>query len=223
MTDAVGSILPLAIAVTISPVPIIAAILLLFTDRRVPNATAFVAGFTIGVAGVLGGLVAVAGTQDLSGGSGASTTSSVIRLALGVLLLLGAVRRFRGRPGPGETAPTPKWMDGISSFRPGKSLVVGLVVGAANPKNIAMAIGASVAIAGAGMSGGADVASVVVYTMVAILGVAAPLVVTLVMGRRASGILDGWKSWLAQNNAAVMSVLFLVFGMVLISQGIQGL
>ena len=49
------------------------------------------------------------------------------------------------------------------------------------------------------------------------------LFVAAVMGDRAQGILDGWKHWSGQNNAAVMSVLFLVFSVVLISQGIQGL
>jgi threonine/homoserine/homoserine lactone efflux protein len=221
VSDVLGSILPLAIAVAISPVPIIAEILLLFTDRRVANAGAFVVGFTVGVAGVLGMLVVLAGTQDLSSGTDASTASAIIGMVLGALLIVGAVRQFRGRPGPGKTAPTPKWMDGISAFQPGRSLAAGLVVGAVNPKNIAMAIGTSRVIAGAGLSAGEDVVVVVVYTLVAILGVAAPLVVMLVMGDRAQGILDGWKSWLGQNNAAVMSVLFLVFGIVLIGQGLQ--
>ena len=223
MNDVLGSIVLLALAVTISPVPIIAEILLLFTARRIPNAGAFVVGFTVGLTAVLGALVAVADTQDLSTGTSASTASSVLRLGLGALLVVGAVRQFRGRPAPGEAAPTPKWMDGIDSFQPGRSLGVGLVVGAVNPKNIAMAIGASVAIGAASLSGAQVGFTIALYVAVAILGVAAPLIVAVVMGDRAQGILDGWKAWLGQNNAAVMSVLFLVFGVVLISQGIQGL
>jgi len=49
----IGSILPLAIAVTISPIPIIAEILLLFTKKPVANAASYLAGFIVGVAGVL--------------------------------------------------------------------------------------------------------------------------------------------------------------------------
>jgi hypothetical protein len=39
-------------------------------------------------------------------------------------------------------------------------------------------------------------------------------------GDRATATLDGWKSWLSANNAAVMAVLFFVFGVVLLSQGL---
>ena len=34
-------------------------------------------------------------------------------------------------------------------------------------------------------------------------------------------VLDGWKTWLSAHNAAVMAVLFLVFGVVLFSQGLM--
>jgi hypothetical protein len=35
--------------------------------------------------------------------------------------------------------------------------------------------------------------------------------------------LDSWKAWLGQNNAVVMSVLFLIFAVVLIGKGIAGI
>ena len=37
------------------------------------------------------------------------------------------------------------------------------------------------------------------------------------------GVLEGWKGWLSAHNDAVMAALFLVFGVVLISQGLQSL
>ena len=223
MNQVLRDLLPLAIAVTISPVPIIAEILLLFTTKPVATAGAYAAGFVVGVGGVLWILVAAAGTQDLSSDSDGSTAGAIVRLALGGLLIVGAVRQFRGRPAEGETAAMPKWMDGISSFQPGRSGMVGLLVGALNPKNIAMALGASLAVAGASLSGGDQAIVMVVYTLIAALGVLAPLVVVVVMGERSEAVLNGWRTWLAQNNAAVMSVLFLIFGVVLIGQGISGL
>ena len=137
-------------------------------------------------------LAAIAGTLNLSAGSGPSTGASILQLALGALLLVAALRQFRGRPKPGEQASMPKWMNGIAGFAPGKSLIVGVGIGALNPKNI-------------------------------IVGVAAPLVVTLAMGEKAQTILDSWKAWLGQNNAVVMSVLFLIFAVVLIGKGIAGI
>ena len=223
MKGVIGSILPLAIAVTISPIPIIAEILLLFTKKPVANAASYLAGFILGVAGVLAILVAIAGTLNLSAGSGPSKGTSILQLALGALLLAAALRQFRGRPKPGQEAAMPKWMNGIAGFTPGKSLLVGAGIGALNPKNIIVGVAAAVAIASASLPAGQDVGASAVYVLVAVLGVAAPLVVTLAMGEKSQPILDKWKAWLGQNNAAVMSVLFLVFAVVLIGKGIAGI
>jgi hypothetical protein len=64
------------------------------------------------------------------------------------------------------------------------------------------------------------VVAIVVYVVIAVLGVAAPLVVTVALGDKAHGILEAWKAWLGQNNATVLAVLFLVFAVVLIGKGI---
>ena len=85
----------------------------------------------------------------------------------------------------------PKWMDGIAGFAPGKSLAVGVAVGALNPKNIAVGLAAALSIASAELSTGrqlgclADYAFVAFVAFVAVLGVATPMVVTLVLGDRA--------------------------------------
>ena len=52
------------------------------------------------------------------------------------------------------------------------------------------------------------------------VGVLAPLVVYLFAGEGAARTLDSWKTWAATHNAAVMAVLFLVFGFKLVGDGI---
>ena len=39
-------------------------------------------------------------------------------------------------------------------------------------------------------------------------------------GERAARTLDGWKSWAGAHNAVIMAVLFLIFGLKLIGDGI---
>jgi hypothetical protein len=222
MNGVIGSILPLAIAVTISPLPIIAEVLLLFTRQPVRNAGAYLAGFLGGVAVVLGVLVVAANALDLASSEPSSGTA-VVQLLLGLLLLAAAYRQFRSRPADGEEPPQPGWMQGIERFTPGRALGVGAVIGAANPKNVVVGIAAATTITSAGLSTGQATLAILFYVVVAGAGVAAPLVVMVVYGERAGAILDGWKTWLGRNNAAVMSVLFLVFAVVLIGRGIAGL
>jgi hypothetical protein len=50
--------------------------------------------------------------------------------------------------------------------------------------------------------------------------VLAPLVLSLAAGERAARTLERWRSWAATHNAAIMAVLFLVFGFKLVGDGI---
>jgi cytochrome c biogenesis protein CcdA len=218
----IGEILPLALVVTVSPINIIAGILLLFSKRPLTNAAAYLVGFTVGVAGLLAALIAIAGALDLHGHSNRASGGGGLVLVLGVVLLVMGFRRFRKRPRHGETSPRPKWMAGIEDFSPGKSLGTGVVVGVANPKNLVVAVAAAVTVATAGLSAGQQVVVGVVYVVVAILGVAAPLVVAVSLGQRSHDVLESWKTWLDQNNATVMALLFVIFGVVLIGKGIGG-
>jgi hypothetical protein len=222
MRSVIGDILPFAVVVTVSPVNIIAAILLLFSKRAVINATSYLVGFVVGVAALLGGITAVAGAINLSAGSDRSRGASALLLVVGAYLVVVAARKFRHRPGPDQDAVLPRWMDGIEGFAPGKSLVVGLAVGVLNPKNIAVGLAAAVAIASAGLPVGQQIGVIAIYVVIASLGVAAPLVTVLVLGQRSKGVLDGWKAWLARNNATMLAVIFLLFGVILIGKGIGG-
>jgi hypothetical protein len=53
MAEAIGQVLPFAIGVAISPLPIIAVILVLFSERARTNALAFVTGWIVGVTAVV--------------------------------------------------------------------------------------------------------------------------------------------------------------------------
>ena len=218
MRQVIGDVLPFAVIVMVSPVNIVAAILLLFAKRPLLHASCYLGGFFVGLTTVVAGLTAVAGAINLDPGSGRSRGAAVLLLVLGVWLVIHAVRTFRGRPGPEDEASLPRWMDGIAGFSPGRSLTVGVAVGAGNPKNIAVALGAAVTVASAGLGAGQQVLVLAVYVVLGSLGVAAPIVATLVMGERAGGVLDGWKAWLTRNNAAMMAIIYLFLGVVLIGK-----
>jgi hypothetical protein len=73
------------------------------------------------VAGIVVVTVAVLLLVGQAGNTSAgkpSTTSSVLKLVFGLLLLVMAVRHWRERPKPGEAAEMPKWMKTIDTRRP---------------------------------------------------------------------------------------------------------
>ena len=210
MGSAIGEILPLAIGVAISPIPIIAIILMLITPKAKSNGLAFLAGWLLGLLVVGTVVLIVANTAGVSTSSGPSKAVSALKLILGLLLLFAAMRRWRSRPKPGEEAPMPKWMRALDGFTPARSLGIGAALSGVNPKNLMLDIAAATTIAQAGLSGVQQGIVLVVF-------------VYLAMGERAAAVLEGWKAWLSANNATVMVVLFVVFGFVLIGKGISGL
>jgi hypothetical protein len=216
----IGEVLPFAVIVMVSPFNIVAVILLLFSKRPVLDASCYLGGFVIGVAAVVGGLTAIAGAIRLDPGSDQSRGASALVMVLGAALIVAAVRKFRGRPGPDDTAALPRWMDGIAGFGPGKSIGIGAGIGVANPKNIAVALGTAVAVSSAGLPSGQQVIVLAVYVVLASLGVAAPIVAMLVMRDRSGPVLDGWKAWLTQNNAAMLAVIYLFLGVYLIGKNL---
>ena len=220
MGEAIGAVLPLALGVAVSPIPIIAAILMLLSPRARSTGVAFLLGW---VGGILVAVVLFALLSSLipSGDTGEpEPVRGVIKLVLGAGLLLLAVRQWRARPKPGETAPTPKWMGAVDSMTPVRGVGLGFLLSAVNPKNLLMAVGAGVAIGGASLDGGEATVVVVVFVLLASSTVAIPVIGYLAASARLAAPLESLRVWLVQNNATVMGVLLLVIGVAMIGKGI---
>ena len=223
MADGISEILTFAVGVAISPVPIIAVTLMLFSQRARVNGPAFLVGWVVALA-VVGGVVYV--LADQADAATDSTTGDTIawgKIVFGVLFLLLAVRNWRSRPAPGTQPEMPKWMAGIDALKPGKALGLGVLLAGVNPKNLMLAAAAGAGLAGLGLSTGDAVGSLVVFVVVGSLTIAGPVVYYLIGGAGAKARLDEMKNWLAMHNDAVMAVLFLVFGINLIAKGLPPL
>ena len=107
MGDAIGQILTFAVGVAISPIPIIAVILMLFSNKAAANSLSFLGGWLIGLLGA--GLLVLALNIQASDGA-PSDTSGYIKIAIGALFLFLAWHSWSNRPKAGEKAQTPSWM-----------------------------------------------------------------------------------------------------------------
>lgn len=224
MAAVIGDLLPLAIGIAISPIPIIAVILILFSDRAKSNGLAFLLGWALALF-IVGGLaLLLANTQDLSEDSGEpSALGSFINLALGLLLLWLAARQWRSRPKEGEKSEMPAWMASIDTFTPVKAMGLAALLSGLNPKNLALNLASMTAIGQAELTGGGAIIALLIFVLLSSLSVGIPVTLYLVGGKGVQHTLDGWQSWLAAHNNAVMAVLLLVFGVKLLGSGIGGL
>jgi threonine/homoserine/homoserine lactone efflux protein len=220
MNEAIGQVLAFGVVVSISPVPIIAIVLMLATPRAAVNGPAFVLGWIVGL-GSLGTLILlVSSGADASEGGEPATWVSWLKLVLGALLLLVALKQWRGRS---ADKPEPKWMEAVDHFTPAKAFGMAILLSAVNPKNLLLTVAAAAAIAQTGISGLQQELALAVFVLIGTLGPAIPVALYFLLGERSKRMLDGLKSWMSANNAVIMAILMLVIGAKLIGDGLAGL
>ena len=219
MGNVIGETLSFAVGVAVSPVPIAAVIVMLFTPRAKTNGPSFMVGWIVGLLLVGSVILLIPGVEFGTGEP--TTTTGVIKGLLGLLLLVVAWGAWRRRPGPDETAEAPGWMDAIDTFGMGKSFGMGFLLSAVNPKNLLLVVAAAVTIGAGGLSTGQEFGALAVFTVIAASTVAIPVIGYRIVGERADASFAKAKDWLIQNNSVVMAVLLLVFGISLIGDAIE--
>jgi hypothetical protein len=221
-TLSLGDLLPAAVGIALSPIPVAAVIVMLFSSRARVNGAAFVAGWITGLA-LVGGVLLVLGGDRSGSSEEPSTTSLWVKTGLGLLLLAAAVWEWRRRPGSGEEAVTPRWMEAVDSFSAPKAFGLALVLSGLNPKNLALNAAGVLVVLQSGLQTGEQWIAFGVFVLLASLTVMTPVAYYYVAGDRADRFLESLKTSLIRHNVAVMSVLLLIFGVKLLADGLQGL
>lgn len=217
MTEAIGQVLGTAAGVAISPVPVIALILMLFSKAAVRNSVAFTIGWLVGLGAIVAVVLSI-GFEASAGG--AADSGGWLKIIIGAVLLVLAVKNWRDRPAPGAPAELPGWMAAIDDLSAAKAVGLGLVLTVANPKNLGLTVAAAVSISGNGLSTGDEVVAGIVFVIIASATILVPVIMNLALRSRAEPALTSMKDWLTANNATVMAVLFAVLGAKVLGDGI---
>lgn len=216
MGEAIGQVLGLAVGVAISPVPVIALILMLFSRRAASNSLAFLIGWLVGLTAVSVIVLAI----GLEGSDGDADGGGWAKVAIGVLFVALAVKQWRGRPAEGDETRMPAWMASIDEFTAVKAFGMAVLLSAVNPKNLGLTIAAAASIGAVGLGGAEEGVVVAIYVIIASITLIVPVVGYLAARSRMTPLLEVAKAWLMANNATVMSVLFLVLGAKVLGDGI---
>ncbi|MFD7416257.1 GAP family protein [Kitasatospora purpeofusca] len=217
MDTVIGEVVPLALGIALSPVPVVPAIFLLFTPRPRAAAGMFLAGWVAGILLVASALAALAVFVEAR--EETPTWASWARTGLGAVLLLAAARQWRS----GAAKGTPGWMRTLTDATPAKALRLGALLSGVNPKVVLLSAAAGLTIGAAELGSARTVVAVAVFTAVAATTVALPLLLHLVAGERVLTPLGRARSWLELHNSAVTAVVLAVIGVLLVLDGVSGL
>jgi threonine/homoserine/homoserine lactone efflux protein len=218
LNDVIGDLLPSALAVALSPIPIVAVVLVLGAPRARGAGLAFAVGWIAGLVVVSTTVVLVLGI----GGDPASDDPGIswFKVAVGILFLAMAAGQWRKRPRDGRQPEAPKWMATIDTATPARALLLGAALSGANPKNLALTLAAAASIAEAGLDGADKAIAVAVFVVIGSATVAGAVLFYLVAPGRAERPLDAVKRFMADNNSVIMMVVLLLIGAKLLGDGL---
>jgi hypothetical protein len=215
MYQALADSLPIAFGIVLATLPLMAVPLTLVSRGAMRVLGGFLAGYA-------GGFVGLAGVVILSADLLAYATADAarwtiwLRLLLGVALLGLAAHKWRGRPRGDEVAAPPAWVQMLDRIGAPGALGLGFVLVVLNPKNALLVASGALAIAAATPVPAAQAVALLVFSAVSCLGVAAPLLLWLVLGDRVRAPLGRLRGLLVRYDAQILTVVLAALGLVII-------
>lgn len=221
MSQALVAALPLALAIAFSPPSIIAVVLVLTTPRAAVNGPAFVVGWLVGLA-VIGTAVILVIGPTRAGDEPVPAWHYWLKLLIGLALLGLAVRYIRSRSSDAESK-SPGWMNRLDALGIGGATALGLALVLVNPKNLLLALAGGITIVDTVDGRGDQAIAYLLFTVVATIGVATPIVLYYGWRDQAPALLARLRAWMSRHNAVIMAAVCLVLGLILVIDAVVGL
>lgn len=208
-----------AVGVAISPVAIVATVLLLTCRRAVANAISFLIGWTTGVAAAIFLFVVLVNSIGLTDSNPRWISVTELVVGGGFLLAVLAVWRQRHQRQPGS----PPWVESVDGITTARSAGLGVVLSGANPKVVALSLGAALSLAQAEADAAVTAETVALYCAIGAAGVLAPLCLYLAMPSRAPSLLGALRSWLGRHETAILMIFGLLLSATFLADGLDGI
>jgi threonine/homoserine/homoserine lactone efflux protein len=214
-------LLPIALGVALSSIPITAMLIFLGSTRARRSGPAFLIGYGVGLA-IVTILFAIGVAALPSGRRGPQdTVVGIVELLLGVGLVISGVwmiahRNRRERP-PGSGR-----FKRLETLGPLAAAGVGLLLNI-RPKSLVLAVGAGIALGSSGLGPAGLAVAFLVYLAVGLSTVIVPVVIYFRSSGKAVEDFARGRRWMSRNGRAVTITVVLMLGAVLIGAGIATL
>lgn len=108
----------IGLAIALDPLPLTAFLVVLPSKQGVRKGAAFVFGWLVSLAIVVAVTVLAAGNNPPEPNTAPSLAALAVRIALGAVLVVTAIRRIRARGRPKPPKKPPKWQEHVDSMSP---------------------------------------------------------------------------------------------------------
>lgn len=220
MQDVVGSLLPLAMAIALGPIPIIAIALMMQTSAPGRTSAGFTLGWVIGIVSLSVVLTGISSVVPEGDAEHPRHWIGVVQIVLGILLILLAIKKIKSRPTGDAEAEMPRFLGSLTSTTPAKSVLVGFVAAGVNPKHIAFVAPVGTMIVDHGLSIGEVGIAIAIFTLLASATVIGPTIAWRFVPDRVEGLVAVALGWMVRNMNVVSAAILLLIGTNVIGKGI---
>jgi hypothetical protein len=218
------ALLPILLAMLISPARTIAVILLLHTPKAALTALAYVSGMvsSMMVQGIIFGLLlSVVGLTADERAAELDTVVAILFVVVGVIMLVGAAKFILQEED--DDSPPPKWLEELETLAPRQAYSVGFGWLMVSPKQWAFVLTAVAVIFTASLSPAASLVNFFVFSVLIQAFYFLLIAIYLLMPERSGAILDSLFRWLKTHLRPVVIILFTGFGLFFLIKGLLGL
>jgi hypothetical protein len=218
------NMLPYALGIAVSPVPMITVILTLFSLKPGLNGASFLLGWAMGIALPAMVVMMLAINEGIENDGPPSQSASVLRIFGGTIMMGFAIRNWIRRHNPDSESSKPMLMRLVDAITPWKAWLVGfLFADVTNPKNMALTIAGCVEISSSRVSLFETSFLLIIFVLIASMGVASPVMLYFLGGEASRNTIVAWRKWLMLHKKTIMAVLFIIFGLRITLKGVSGL
>ncbi len=217
--EAFSSSLHLALAIAASPGAIIAMIILLMTRKALINSFSFLAGWFIGL--LMVGIIFLHRPSLYDSTGEPSVILGWVRIIFGSSIFVTGLFMLKNVLKRSDRETPPGWADKMDSYGILHTLLIGFFFSAPNIKNASMVSTSAASIGNMGLSTYQEMSALILFCLVASLGVLVPPLIFLLFREKAKVIFGKMKIWLIRYRSLILFVICIGFGALFIYQGIR--
>jgi hypothetical protein len=221
MFDALGHLLPIAVAAAVSSVPIMTTILILLSPNRTRSALPFLIGWVLGIVLFVVAFSLFARAIPSSSSRHPQVGFGIGLIIIGSAMIAFAVISWRRRRATRRTT-TPKWLKTVGSFGALPAFGFGFALNV-RPKALLLGAAAGLSLRADTLTPAEVVIAIAIYTVISASTVAAPIVASLIAPAATERRLVAARRWIARNSMIVTTLIMLMVGVVIIGNGLTRL
>jgi hypothetical protein len=220
MLTALGSLLPIAVAMALSSVPITATLIILLSPRRKQSSLPFLVGWVLSIGVVV--MIAARSTLALRIASRGQQLAAIAiaEIVLGGALVVFAILAWHRSDHAPPTGKT--FLDSLGSLGPLGAFGIGFAMGF-RPKGLLLGAAAGLALANKSLTATTAGIAVGFYVTISASTVAVPIIWTLASPSRMEPRLATWHDWLNRNGRLLTASIMLMIGVVIMGAGVSDL